>query len=121
MKSLKYILVISTLILVGMGRAEACGPDLPDNPNYILMFRSCSPELERQWHEGCRFQDYEKDENSLLWQKITSTSIPTDDIKKLVYTATLSDLGNCRVEALRITNSLNGFANPGTKRTWSIS
>lgn len=92
MKSLKYILVISTLILVGMGRAEACGPDLPDDPNYILMFRSCSPELERQWHEGCRFQDYEKDENSLLWQKITSTSIPTDDIKKLVYTATLSDL-----------------------------
>ena len=92
MKSLKYILVISALILLGEERAGACGTYFPDAPNYILMFRSCSPELERQWQEGCRFQDYEKDENSLLWQKITSSSIPTEDIKKLVYTATLSDL-----------------------------
>lgn len=94
MKSLKYILVISILILLGKGRADACGPYFPDDPNYILMFRSCSPELERQWQEGCRFQDYEKEQNCLLWQKITSTSIPLGDIEKVIYDARLSDLND---------------------------
>ena len=94
MKSLKYILVISILILLGKGRADACGPYFPDDPNYILMFRSCSPELERQWQEGCRFQDYEKEQNCLLWQNITSSSIPLGDIEKVIYDARLSDLND---------------------------
>ena len=92
MKSLRYILVISALILLGGGRTEACGPYFPDDPNYILMFRSCSPELERQWQEGCRFQDYEKEQNCILWQSITSSALPLDDIEKVVYDARLSDL-----------------------------
>lgn len=94
MKSLKYILVISILILLGESRADACGPYFPDDPNYILMFRSCSPELERQWQDGCRFQDYEKEQNCNLWQKITSTSIPLNDIEKVIYDARLSDLND---------------------------
>ena len=92
MKSLKYILVISLLIILGAGRTDACGPYYPDAPNYILMFRSCSPELERQWQEGCRFQDYEKEQNCLLWQSITLSSLPLDDIEKVVYDAKLTDL-----------------------------
>lgn len=94
MKSLKYILAISFLILFGKGRTDACGPYYPDDPNYILMFRSCSPELERQWQEGCRFQDYEKEQNCILWQKITSLSIPLNDIEKVIYNARLSDLNS---------------------------
>lgn len=92
MKSLKYILAISALILFGEGRTEACGPDYPDDPNYILMFRSCSPELEREWQDGCRFQDYEKEQNCLLWQSTSSSSLPVDDIEKVVYDAKLKDL-----------------------------
>lgn len=94
MKSLKYILIISVLILLGEERAGACGPYFPDDPNYILMFRSCSPELERQWQEGCRFQDYEKEQNCLLWQRITSLSLPLDDIEKVVYDVKLTDLND---------------------------
>lgn len=94
MKSLKYILVISIFVFLGKGRADACGPYFPDDPNYILMFRSCSPELERQWREGCRFQDYEKEQNCLLWQNITSSSISLDDIEKVIYDARLSDLND---------------------------
>lgn len=94
MKSLKYILLISVLILLGEDRAGACGPYFPDDPNYILMFRSCSPELERQWQEGCRFQDYEKEQNCLLWQNITSSYLPLDDIEKVVYDAKLTDLND---------------------------
>ena len=71
---------------------EACGPYYPDDPRNLFMFRSCSPELERQWQEGCRFQDYEKDENCRLWQKLTSRSIPLKDIEDVVYGAKLKDL-----------------------------
>lgn len=94
MKSLKYFLVISISVLLGVSRASACGPYYPDNPNYILMFRSCSPELERQWQDGCRFQDYEKEQNCILWQKITSPSIPLNDIEKVIYDARLSDIND---------------------------
>ena len=92
MKSQKYILIISVLILLGKGRTDACGPYYPDDPNYILMFRSCSPEQERQWQEGCRFQDFEKEQNCILWQNITSPSIPLSDIEKIIYDAELSSL-----------------------------
>lgn len=93
MKYLKYILAIS-LCLQGFARIDACGPYYPDDPNHILMFRSCSQELERQWQEGCRFQDYEKEQNCLLWQQITSSSIPIEDIKEIVYDARLADLSD---------------------------
>lgn len=94
MKLLKYILVINILIILGEGRIDACGPYYPSDPNYILMFRSCSPELERQWIEGCRFQEYEKEQNCILWQNITSSSIPLSDIENVVYDARLSDLND---------------------------
>lgn len=70
MKSIKYILTISVLLISTTSKISACGPYYPDDPKHILMFRSCSPELERQWQEGCRFQDYEKYENCVLWQKL---------------------------------------------------
>lgn len=94
MKSLRFILSISVLCLLGVERIAACGPYYPDDPNYILMFRSCSPALEKQWSDGCRFQDYEKNENCLLWQQITSSSIPVNDIEKVIYDARLSDLND---------------------------
>lgn len=106
MKSLKYILVISVWIFTGGGRTDACGPYYPDDPNYILMFRSCSPELERQWQDGCRFQDYEKEQNCILWQNITSPSIPISDIEKIIYDAKLSNLDKFSTGSL----SVNEFA-----------
>ncbi|ROT13863.1 hypothetical protein EEL50_09185 [Muribaculaceae bacterium Isolate-105 (HZI)] len=72
----------------------ACGPYYPENPASIRVFRSCTPDLERQWQEGCRFQDYEKYENCLLWQKITSTDIPLKDIEHVVYDARINDILN---------------------------
>lgn len=92
MKYLKYILTINLAIFLGTVRISACGPYYPDDPNYILMFRSCSPKLEKQWQDGCRFQEYEKEQNCLLWQNMTAHSIPVEDIEKVVYDARLSDL-----------------------------
>lgn len=94
MKYLKYILAISLAIFFGTVRISACGPYFPDDPNYILMFRSCSPELERQWQDGCRFQEYEKEQNCLMWQLITDPSIHVKDIEKVVYDARLTDLND---------------------------
>lgn len=82
------MLIIATLPTV------ACGPYYPENPANIRVFRSCTPELELQWQEGCRFQDYEKYENCLLWQKITSTDIPLKDIEHVVYDARINDITN---------------------------
>lgn len=92
MKSIKYILTISVLIFSAISEISACGPYYPADPKHILMFRSCSSELERQWQEGCRFQDYEKYENCILWQKLTSSSISSKDIEDVVYNSTLKDL-----------------------------
>lgn len=94
MKSLKLILVINVLILLREGQAYACGPFYPDDPNHILMFRSCSPELECQWQHGCRFQEYEKEQNCILWQNITSSSIPLRDIEKVIYDAGFSEFND---------------------------
>ncbi|MBP3536358.1 MAG: hypothetical protein J6J93_02325 [Muribaculaceae bacterium] len=94
MKYLKYILAISSIAVLWAGRVAACGPYYPDSPGYIKIFRCCSPELESQWQEGRRFHDYEKYENCLLWQKITSPAIPLDDIEKVVYKVKLSELRN---------------------------
>ncbi|MDE5839538.1 MAG: hypothetical protein K2H49_01320, partial [Muribaculaceae bacterium] len=92
MKSIKYILAISIAIITASSKIEACGPYYPDDPTHLHMFRSCSPELERQWQDGCRFQDYEKYENCLLWQKLTSRYIPLKDIEDVVYESRLKDL-----------------------------
>lgn len=92
MKSIKYILIISVFIISSITKISACGPYYRDDPKQILMFRSCSPELERQWQEGCRFQDYEKYENCVLWQKLTSSTISLKDIENAVYDSNLMDL-----------------------------
>ncbi len=92
MKSIKFILLFSIFLVSVSSRIEACGPWYPDDPLILKIFRSCSPELERQWQEGCRFQDYEKTENCLLWQKLTSKSIPLEDIEAIVYDASLKDI-----------------------------
>ncbi len=92
MKSIKYILAISIAIIIASSKIEACGPYYPDDPKRLHIFRSCSPELEHQWQDGCRFQDYEKYENCLLWQKLTSPAIPLKDIEDVVYESQLKDL-----------------------------
>lgn len=94
MKSIKYILAISLAFVLSMPYLSACGPYFPDDPMHIKMFRSCSPELEKQWQEGCRFQDFEKQENCELWQRITLPSIPLIDIERIVYNAKLNELKN---------------------------
>lgn len=95
MKSIKFILAISLPALcAAISPLHACGPYFPENPAHLHFFRCCSPALEQQWQDGCRFQDYEKDENCMLWQKITSPYIPVKDIEKVVYDARLGDLRN---------------------------
>lgn len=97
---------------MGGGRTDACGPYYPDDPNYILMFRSCSPELERQWQDGCRFQDYEKEQNCILWQNITSPSIPISDIEKVIYDARLSDINDLSSSSLSNNKFAKWLSNP---------
>lgn len=92
MKSMKYILAISVTLIIATLPTVACGPYYPENPASIRVFRSCTPELEREWQEGCRFHDYEKYENCLLWQNITSSSIPLKDIERVVYDVRLKDV-----------------------------
>lgn len=92
MNSLKYIVAISIFLISASSKIKACGPYYPENPYSIKIFRCCSPELEKQWQEGCRFQDYEKDENCYLWQRITSPSISLKDIEKVIYNSYLSHL-----------------------------
>lgn len=89
-----FILAVSVAALLCPERTAGCGPYYTQNAAYIKMFRSCSPELERQWQEGCRFQEYEKDENCLLWQSITMKSIPLRDIEEVIYALRLADLKN---------------------------
>lgn len=92
MKSIKYILAISFLLLFSAPYGKACGPCSPAPPGALQIFRSCSPELERQWQEGRRFQEYEKSENCLLWQNLTSKNIPLRDIEEVIYKVSLPDL-----------------------------
>lgn len=106
------------MILLGEGRADACGPDYPDDPNCILMFRSCSPELERQWQDGCRFQDFEKEQNCILWQNITSASISLSDIKKIIYDARLSDLNNFSTGSFSDNEFAKWLADPKHSDDW---
>lgn len=101
---MKYILAISISLLLGATDMSACGPYYPDDPDYICMFRSCSPELEQQWWDGCRFQDYEKYENCVLWQNLALKTIPLKDIEKVIYDSTSSDL-----------QKLTGSVNPDNK------
>lgn len=89
---MKYIIAISVLLISASPKIKACGPYYPEDPFSIKIFRCCSSELEKQWQEGCRFQDYEKDENCLLWQRITSPSISLKDIEKVIYNSYLSQL-----------------------------
>lgn len=92
MKSIKYILTISIIATLGIHRTLGCGIDNIEEPSLLRMFRSCSQKLAQQWQEGCRFQDYEKDENCILWQQITSPTIPVRDIEAIVYTMRLDQI-----------------------------
>lgn len=112
MKSIKYILTISISCLLGMIHAMACGPYYPEDPASIRIFRSCSPELERQWQEGCRFQDYEKDENCVMWQTITSPAIPLKDIERIVYDTRLDDMRNLSQERFADNKFAHWLTNP---------
>lgn len=98
MTSIRYIIAISCLTVAVHAKLSACGPYYPENPADIYMFRACSPTLGKQWLEGCRFQDYEKEQNCLLWQRITSRDIPCRDIEQIVYEAKLKDLNNLNSE-----------------------
>lgn len=103
------------MTLLGVNRAKGCGPDSPSDPGYLKLFRSCSPELERQWQEGCRFQDYEKEQNCLLWQRMTSSSIPLRDIEKVVYDVRLSELKDLSKSTLSDNKFAKWLSAPGHK------
>lgn len=92
MKFPRYLLAISLLITMSTTVMDACGPYSIEDLKHIRFFRSCSPEQEHQWQDGCRFNEYEKEENCLLWQSLTSASIPLKDIEKVIYDASLSDI-----------------------------
>lgn len=98
MKSIKYIIVISILTLLGSARIMACGPYFALHPCSLFIFRSCSPALIKEWQNGLRFQEFEKEQNCLLWQTITSQAIPVRDIEKIVYDASLDELQNLSAE-----------------------
>lgn len=112
MKYLKYILAISLLIAVGRSRLMACGPFYPEYPGLLNIFRCCTPDLERQWQDGSRFQDYEKEQNCILWQKITSSTIPYSDIEKVVYSARFKDLKNLSNPQLENNKFAQWLSNP---------
>ncbi|MCM1028847.1 MAG: hypothetical protein NC342_01180 [Pseudoflavonifractor sp.] len=94
MKSIKYILTISLALIVTTLPASACYIYFPDNDEYVNIFRAYSPTMESQGLEGRRLQESDKYLNCLLWQKITSPSIPLADIERVVYDAPLLHLSN---------------------------
>lgn len=80
MKSLRYLLIISLLLLPRISRACFTPYYLP---NGYYMFRACSYEKNKPKDEI--------KENCLAWQQLTSETIPLEDIRKVVYTMTLDD------------------------------
>lgn len=115
MKSIKYIIAISLFVLLGTSHARACGPYYPEDPGLIRMFRCCSPRLERQWQDGCRFQDFEREQNCRLWQDITSADIPLDHIDKIIYSARLSDIRDLSCGELAHNKFAQWLSNPEHK------
>ena len=75
MKLTRYILSLVSLLFIGQQSAEACGPYFVSIP---------TPEIFRISYSG-EIIDEDRDENLLLWQKLTSTEIPVSDIEQVVY------------------------------------
>ncbi len=114
MKFLRYILTISFIISIS-NHIDACAYYVEERPQFMDIFRICSPELKKQWQDGCRFQDYEKEQNCVLWQRITSSTIPVNDIEKIVYSAKLSELNNLSSSSFAGNKFAQWLSKPGHK------
>lgn len=115
MKFLKYIISISLLTFLALPKVEACGPYYPDDPNNIRLFRSTPSDDQQDWK---RFSD--RQENCLLWQRITSPSIPYTDIEKVIYTAKLSDLNDMTKGKLSDNKFAQWLSHPSHKEDLDI-
>ena len=82
MKSMRYFLLISILLLASVADAYAClGPYF--QPSGYLMFRVYDDESAAK-ADAVR-------ENCLAWQRLTSMTIPLEDIRYVVYTMSLEE------------------------------
>lgn len=82
MKLKRYILIISFLLLMRVADVYACfGPYF--QPGNYLMFRVCDDDSADEV-SAVR-------ENCLAWQRLTSATIPLDDIRYVVYTMPLKE------------------------------
>ena len=82
MKSIKYFLTINIFILASIADCYACfGPYF--QPSGYLMFRVYDDESAAKTDAVS--------ENCLAWQRLTSTTIPLEDIHYVVYTMSLEE------------------------------
>ncbi len=93
MKSIKFILAISFIAAIAIPSAHACwDPIYPLNTYF--MFRGYDFDAEDSDSDSSKLElsEYEKERlNCELWQQLTSSQIPFDDIKHIVYTMTLPE------------------------------
>lgn len=88
MKSLRYLL-ISTFLLCASHKALACW-DYWYDPSGYYMYRVCEKDPAPNMEIGKNFPDIEA--NCIGWQRLSSKSIPLEDIYKVIYTIPLKDL-----------------------------
>lgn len=83
MRSLRYFLIINILLLVGVADGYACfGPYF--QPSGYMMFRAYNPDGNINTTDAVQ-------ENCLAWQRLTSMTIPIEDIRYVVYTMPLKE------------------------------
>lgn len=83
MKSLRYFLTISILLFVDTADCHACGGPY-FQPSGYLMFRAYDSDSDTNTADAIQ-------ENCLAWQRLTSMTIPIDDIRYVVYTMSLEE------------------------------
>ena len=83
MKSNICFLLISALILFGSIQSYACGP---------YVYYPYGYKMFRVYDKSSVIQQDERIENCRLWQKLTSDTIPLEDIEIVVYKYTLSQM-----------------------------
>ena len=88
MKSLRYLL-ISLFAILATSEALACWGYWYD-PSGYYMYRVCEKAPAPNMEIGKNFPDIEA--NCIGWQRLSSESIPLEDIYKVIYTIPLKDL-----------------------------
>ena len=77
MKLMQFLRAFSLLLIISLSISSyACGPFFPiiPTPRYFSIDRPVKSMSE-----------YDKEENLLLWQQLTSPDIPLSDIEEAVY------------------------------------